>query len=142
MNDFAAKLEAFRDRLEKEMNAETERRHGRKPGEDYPGLNGSAIKNGRRGYHHIGIDKPGPRFIRIYDESGTDIPKPPHKLQKSVRYFVERETGVIFGASGWKAYNPVHQYGTLETLDEYEWGDYYGKRKDGASTIVPKAARR
>lgn len=123
--EFFTKLEVFIKRLEAEQNESIATRH--------PILNDNAVKNGRRGYNHCGFDEGGSRFVRVWSENG---------IQKFVKYFVEKDTGVIFGAKGWKAYNPNHQYGTLDTLDEYEWGDYYGKRKDGKPTLVPKAQRR
>jgi hypothetical protein len=46
----------------------------------------------------------------------------------SGRYMVEMATGNIFGI---KAYGQVHKghfYGTVDTMAEYFWGDYYPER--------------
>ena len=122
-SEFYAKLDVFIQRLQDERNADVAKRH--------PSLDESAKKEGRPGYHIMGYDEGG-RFVRVWAESG----------QKFVCYFVEKDTGVIFGSKGWKAYNPNHEYGTLDTLDEYEWSGYYATRKDGGKTLVPKANRR
>jgi hypothetical protein len=125
MTNFDLKLIAFMSLLETEMNADIERR--------LPTLNESAKKDGRRGYNEIGHDESGKRFIRVWANTGS---------QKGVRYFVEKETGTIFGAKGWKAYNPNHEYGTLDTITEWDWSDYYAVSKTGKSSLIPKAARR
>lgn len=121
--DFVTKLAAFLALLEREMNEEVKTNHLI--------LHENAIKAGRRGYHHIGHEV-GKRFIKVYTEHG----------QKSVRYFVDRETGVIFGAASWKKYNPNREYGTLDTINEWDWSDYYAVSKQGMGTLVPKDYRR
>ena len=44
--------------------------------------------------------------------------------KSSVRYFVELSTGTIFAAKSWAAPNRNRSYGTLDTMDEFNWGDY------------------
>ena len=47
----------------------------------------------------------------------------------SGRYMVEMATGNIFGI---KAYGQIHKghfYGTLNTIDQYFWGEYYPRNK-------------
>jgi len=95
-------------------------------------LNTRAREEGRRCYDEHGYDE-GSRFIRVWSYNGT---------QRMVRYFVEKDTGIIFGNRGWKAYNPVRVYGDLTTMEEWEWGAYYAVSKTGKSTLVPKADRR
>jgi hypothetical protein len=123
--EFYMLLDEFIERLEQERNAETEARHGI--------LHRNAIAAGRRGYTHVSYDE-GQRFVRVTTESG----------QTSVAYFVEKDTGIIFGASSFKKYNPARQFGTLKTVDDYIWGGYYGIPKGGSykDTLVPKALRR
>lgn len=124
---FKAKLDAFVALAEKET-------HERMEANGFDSLLRSAKEQGRRTYYQWGYDEKGTkRFVRVWRENGT---------QPSVAYFVERDTGVIFGAKGWKAYNPNHEYGTLDTIDEYMWGEHYGSRKDGVATLVPKENRR
>lgn len=121
--EMLAKLEAFCKLLEDEQN--------QRASTQYPSLAADAISKGRRGYVHTGYDEGG-RFWKVWRESG----------QKSVAYFVERDTGIIFGAKGWKAYNPARAYGTLDTINEWDWSEYYGVSKTGQSTLVPKGERK
>lgn len=124
-------LAAFCLLLETEMNAETERSFGATG--NYPGLNAGAIERGFRGYNEIGCDFGG-RFVRVWTANGND--------SKSVRYFVEVATGIIYGARGWKAYNPVRAYGSLDTTAAYSWGGYYAVPRDASvPTLVPSWER-
>lgn len=122
---FNALLDTFKNTLENQMNTRAEA--------EFPRLNEMAKAEGRRGYNEIGHDEGGARFVRIWTDNGG---------QKSVRYFVEKDTGIIFGAKGWKAYNPVHEYGTLETVNEWDWSDYYAKSLTGKTSLVPKTDRK
>lgn len=88
---------------------------------------------GLRTYEECHADAPGPRFVRIFWKGVQ---------QNHSHLWVEIETGIIFGSSGWKKYNPVHQYGTLDTLDEWDWSGYYPKHKEGKLSLVPKHLRR
>jgi len=42
----------------------------------------------------------------------------------SGKYMVENETGIIYGIKGYGVPNKKKVYGTLETIDEYYWGEY------------------
>jgi hypothetical protein len=56
-------------------------------------------------------------------KSGTKYVKV--DIGHSGRFMIEVETGNIFGI---KAYGQIHRghfYGTLDTINEYNWGDYY-----------------
>jgi len=121
--EFYALLDPFLKLLETEQNERIKEQH--------PILHEMAVKQNRRGYNHIGYDE-GLRFVKVWSESG----------QRSVKYFVEKETGIIFGAKGWKAYNPIHVYGDLTTINDWSWGEYYGKNKNGMKSMVPKSMRR
>lgn len=123
---FETKLARFLKTLEDQRNEDTERR--------YPILHKTAIDDGRRGYHEVGSD-PGKRFVRVWDSHGS-------KTSKSVSYFVEIETGIIFGAKSWRIYNPNHEYGTLDTIDEWDWSGFYATHKEGRSRMFPKSIRR
>jgi hypothetical protein len=49
----------------------------------------------------------------------------------SCRFMVEIATGNIYGT---KAYGQVHRghfYGTLDTINDYFWGEYYPTKRDG-----------
>jgi hypothetical protein len=101
-------------------------------------LQEGARKNGRRNYDEIGYEI-GRRFTKFWSETSADQ----HKPQRSVCYFVENETGKIFGARSWNAYNPRRQYGTLDTMHDWYWGEYYAQHRTepGRSTLVPIAER-
>lgn len=121
--EFYALLDSFIKLLEKERNERTAAVH--------PGLNERALEAGRRGYQHMGFDE-GERFVRVWKEDG----------QQGVCYFVEKDTGIIFGAKGWKAFNPNNEYGTLYTINEWAWGEYYAVSKNGLKALTPKWCRR
>lgn len=49
----------------------------------------------------------------------------------SGRYMVTKDTGQIFGCKGYGVIHTGHQYGTLETVGAWWWGEYRGmKRKE------------
>lgn len=50
----------------------------------------------------------------------------------SGKYMVEVETGNIFGIKGYGVVHRGHWYGTLDTINEYQWGDYYPVKIKGA----------
>lgn len=64
-------------------------------------------------------------------------------IGSSGRYMVEMETGNIFGVKGYGQVHRGHFYGTVDTTNEYFWGDYYPERlasplpKQGSS-FIPK----
>ena len=124
MLTFDEKLAAFCTTLEAEMNSVA------------PAiLNASAKEKGFRGYHEIDTEgRKTARFVRVFTSHNGE--------SRSVRYFVERETGIIFGAKGWKAYNPNRQYGTLDSVADWDWSGYYGEHKGGESSLVPAEQRR
>lgn len=131
-SEFYAKLDVFLTVLQDARNGRTD--------STSVSLNQFARENGRtEGYHKIGYDE-GRRFVRVWDQTGTCTN--PTKCSTSVAYFVEKDTGVIFGSDGWKKYNPKRAYGTLDTLDQWDWSGYYAVGKFGQDTLVPKIARR
>lgn len=46
-------------------------------------------------------------------------------IGNSGRFMVEIETGAIFGIKGYGKVHRGHQYGTLDTIRDYDWGHYY-----------------
>ena len=42
----------------------------------------------------------------------------------SGRYMIVNDTGEIFGIKAYGVINKGHYYGTLETINQYFWGDY------------------
>lgn len=47
----------------------------------------------------------------------------------SGKYMVVLETGEIFGIKGYGVINRKRAYGTLDTIDEWNWTDYTGFKK-------------
>jgi hypothetical protein len=43
----------------------------------------------------------------------------------SGKFMVERSTGKIFGIKGYGKIHRGHQYGTLDTIGDWYWGEYY-----------------
>lgn len=60
--------------------------------------------------------KPGRTFAKIVNGSST-------------RYFVRMSDGMIFASATWKKYNPNRSFGTLDTIDDFFWGNYEGFAK-------------
>lgn len=81
------------------------------------------------GVMHKVIIYPGRDYDRITlaDADGT------HEI---VKYFVHKETERIIGAAGWKQKNFNREYGTLDTIDEWYWGEYYATGLHGQETLV------
>jgi hypothetical protein len=47
-------------------------------------------------------------------------------IDNSVRYFVEKKTGVIYGSKSRFAPNFHHYFGTIYNADKWDWSGYYG----------------
>ena len=47
----------------------------------------------------------------------------------SGKYMVVNETGEIFGIKAYGVIHKGHNYGTLDTIDNYYWGDYTARKK-------------
>jgi hypothetical protein len=45
------------------------------------------------------------------------------------RYMIEKETGIIFGIKAYGQVHKGHAYGTVDTIAEWDWSDYYPKRR-------------
>jgi len=46
------------------------------------------------------------------------------KYTRSGKYMIDNITGVIYGIKGYGVINKRRQYGTIDTIDLYYWGDY------------------
>lgn len=42
----------------------------------------------------------------------------------SGKYMVDNGTGEIFGVKAYGVIHHGHRYGTLDTIDQWQWGDY------------------
>ncbi len=53
-------------------------------------------------------------------------------IGRSGRYIVVNDTGEIFGIKGYGVIHKGHNFGTLDTINDYFWGDYRAfKIKEG-----------
>lgn len=48
----------------------------------------------------------------------------------SGKFMVENATGVIYGIKGYGQVHKGHMYGTLDTADQWAWGDYSPMQKE------------
>ena len=64
---------------------------------------------------------PGPKYTKV------DV-GPGHNM--SGKFMIENATGVIYGIKGYGKVHKGHMYGTLDTVEEWYWGDYYPARRD------------
>ena len=53
-------------------------------------------------------------------------------VDTSGKYLVVRETGEIFGIKGYGVLHRGHRYGTLDTIHDWDWSGYVGRRKSGS----------
>ena len=60
---------------------------------------------------------------RVYDKV--------HAVNESGRYMVERKTGYIYGIKSWNQHNPRRLYGTLDTVDQWDWSVFPAIPKTG-----------
>jgi len=64
----------------------------------------------------------GRKFDKVYVQTFHQG-KP---LQKLGRYMVDRNSWVIYGIKSWAQINERRTYGTLDTIDQYDWSAHYG----------------
>ena len=64
----------------------------------------------------------GRKFDKVYVQT---------KVQKLGRYMVDRNSWVIYGIKSWAQINERRTYGTLDTVDQYDWSAHYGIPKAG-----------
>jgi hypothetical protein len=66
----------------------------------------------------------GRKFDKVYVKT---------EVQKLGRYMVDRNSWVIYGIKSWAQINERRTYGTLDTVDQYDWKPYYGIPKAGTA---------
>ena len=64
----------------------------------------------------------GRKFDKVYVKTN---------VQKLGRYMVDRNSWVIYGIKSWAQINERRTYGTLDTVDQYDWSSFYGVPKVG-----------
>lgn len=73
-------------------------------------------------WEKVQVTNPGKVYTKV------DV-GPNHNM--SGKYMVDNATGVIYGIKGYGQVHKGHQYGTLDTIDEWDWSGYTGLRKVG-----------
>jgi hypothetical protein len=104
--NYEEKLEHFRARFETHHNERLARL--------YPELDSESIRV-----------ETGYKFDKVFVNrncGGT-----PNTTQQIGRYMVESRTGDIYGIKSWTQVNKRRWYGTLETVDQYDWSDFYAR---------------
>ena len=97
-------IQAFAERLENEQRARMAR--------EYPNIDLSGAERYRAAVHV------GPKYTRVdFDRSG--------------KYMVVNATGEIFGIKAYGVIHRGHAYGTLDTIDAWDWGGYAATRRGG-----------
>ncbi len=69
----------------------------------------------------VKIEK-GRKFDKVYIQTAH---------QKLGRYMVDRNSWVIYGIKSWAQINERRTYGTLDTVNQYDWSSHYGAPKAG-----------
>jgi hypothetical protein len=64
----------------------------------------------------------GRKFDKVYVQT---------KHQKLGRYMVDRNSWVIYGIKSWAQINERRVFGTLDTVDQYDWAPFQGVPKQG-----------
>ena len=73
-----------------------------------------------------------PEYLNAYSKVTI---KPGNKYTKvdvgsSGKYMVDLSDGAIYGIKAYGVIHKGHQYGTLDTIDDWFWGDYKAVKKN------------
>lgn len=105
--NYESKLERFRLLFEEHSNDRRKR--------IYPDLKPNEI--------HVEF---GYRFDKVFVFDG----------QKSGRYMVESRTGKIWGIKSWTQVNYRRLFGTLDTVNQYDWSEYNARPIPGTEAEI------
>ena len=64
----------------------------------------------------------GRKFDKVYIKTS---------VQNIGRYMVDRNSWVIYGIKSWAQINERRTFGTLDTVDQYDWSSFQGVPKPG-----------
>jgi len=67
----------------------------------------------------------GRKFTRVFETLNN--------AQNVGRYFVDKNSQVIYGAKSWNQFNPRRQFGTLSTIDQWDFSGFDGVPKPGTN---------
>ena len=111
--NYEDKLEQFRELFEAHSNDRRERL--------YPNLDSESVEV-----------ETGYKFDKVYINNG---------VQRLGRYMVESRTGIIWGIKSWTQVNRRRQYGTLDTVEQFDWSDFYARPISGTDAELAHAER-
>jgi hypothetical protein len=74
----------------------------------------------------------GRKFDKVFINTG---------VQKLGRYMVDRNSWVIYGINSWQQVNERRVYGTLDTIEQWNWEPYYASPVAGTQAEKDHAAR-
>ena len=107
----AGAIQVLADRLEREQRARIQREFSR------------LIAEGQDDAYRVAVHA-GPKYTRV-DFGGSG------------KYMVVNATGEIFGIKAYGVIHRGHAYGTLETIDAWDWSGYAAvKRASRAAEVV------
>lgn len=66
----------------------------------------------------------GYKFVKVFLVNAEE-------LRDEGRYMVDRRTGDIYGVKSWTQVNFRRWFGTLETVEEYDWSEYHARPLPG-----------
>lgn len=64
----------------------------------------------------------GRKFDKVFERTPN---------QKLGRYMVDRHSWTIYAIKSWNQYNPRRSFGTIDTVNQYDWSGYHGVPKAG-----------
>ena len=67
----------------------------------------------------------GRKFTRVFETLSNG--------QNVARYFVDKNSQVIYSSKSWNQYNPRRVFGTLSTIDQWDFSGFYGVPKPGTN---------
>ena len=84
-----------------------------------------AFQAADRGFQDFGETaeiESGRKFDKVYIKTS---------VQNIGRYMVDRNSWVIYGIKSWAQINERRTFGTLDTVDQYDWSPFQGVPKPG-----------
>jgi|TARA_R110000868_G_scaffold46807_1_gene154268 hypothetical protein len=69
------------------------------------------------------VNRDGRRYIAIAIGTG-------------MRYFIDKQTGLIHPSASWKKPNLKRSFGTLDTVKDFDWGGYEAVSKPGTPWVM------
>lgn len=83
-----------------------------------------AAVNGRYVFEFYAIDDADCTVTEIWKHKYVYL-----NIGGSGRYMIENSTGIIFGIQAYGKVNRRKQFGTLDTITDYNWGGYWTRER-------------